>query len=284
MKRLRSTTLALALAGVATAQGEAVYERGPCPFDGAEGVEGLECGTLTVRERRGLRGGRTLRLAVAVLRSTGADPAPDPLVFLSGGPGGRSVEGTPGRTRSAFWSRLRERRDLIFFDQRGTGLSEPRFCPELDTAVAVAPYRNLTASELEAEWVATARTCRAEMEAAGVDLTAYTSAASARDLDDLRRALGYASWNLLGVSYGTRLALEALREAPAGIRAVILDSVLPPDAPSVFAVPGRPRDRTSRGCNPTTTTRSRCTSTRARLKISATARHSRATVGAPIAS
>ena len=148
MKRLRSTTLALALAGVATAQGDAMYERGPCPFDGAEGVEGLECGTLTVPERRGLPGGRTLRLAVAVLRSTGPDPAPDPLVFLSGGPGGRSVEGTPGRTGSAFWSRLRERRDLIFFDQRGTGLSEPPSAPSW-----IPPSRSLPiATSRRARW------------------------------------------------------------------------------------------------------------------------------------
>lgn len=204
------------------------YEPAPCPFEGAE-VEGVECGVLTVPERRDTTGGRTLDLAVAVLRSHSPDPAPDPLVFLSGGPGGSSVEHVPGRARSPFWDRLRQERDLVFFDQRGTGYSEPAFCPEMDVAFTAVAFRGLSEEEAEAERVRAAAACREQMQAQGVDLTAYNSAASARDLADLRRALGYETWNLLGLSYGTRLALTALRDAPEGVRSVVLDSALPPD-------------------------------------------------------
>lgn len=72
--------------------------------------------------------------------------------------------------------------------------------------------------------------CRARLTADGVNLSAYNSAASAADLDDLRQALGYETWNLLGVSYGTRLALTAMRDfgSTGTIRSVILDSVFPP--------------------------------------------------------
>jgi pimeloyl-ACP methyl ester carboxylesterase len=62
----------------------------------------------------------------------------------------------------------------------------------------------------------------------GIDLTAYTSAANAADVDDLRQALGYSEWNLYGSSYGTRLALTIMRDNPDGVRSVVLDSVYPP--------------------------------------------------------
>ncbi len=71
-------------------------------------------------------------------------------------------------------------------------------------------------------------TCRERLVSAGVDLAAYDSAAIAADLTDLRKALGIAEWNLYGISYGTRVALTAMRDQPAGIRSVILDSVYPP--------------------------------------------------------
>ena len=234
MRRLCCFGLLLLLAGPALGQGAAPpsYEPTACPFEGASEVEGLECGALTVPERRDTTGGRMIRLAVAVLRSHNADPAPDPLVFLSGGPGAGSVEQVPGRAQSPFWDRLRQERDLIFYDQRGTGYSEPAFCREMDVAFTTASYRGMSAAEMEAEWVRAAGECRERMEAEGVDLTAYHSAASARDLADLRQALGYESWNLLGLSYGTRLALTALRDAPVGVRSVILDSAVPPDIAS----------------------------------------------------
>ncbi len=206
------------------------FEESHCPFDASPQIlEQARCGWLTVPERRDTVGGRTLKLAVAVIRSHSPDPAPDPVVFLSGGPGGGSVEHTPGRVLHPFWDRLRQDRDLVFFDQRGTGYSEPAFCREMDIAFAAVVFRGLTERERTAKRVRAAASCREQMQAQGVDLAAYNSAASARDLADLRRALGYEDWNLLGLSYGTRLALTALRDAPEGIRSVILDSALPPD-------------------------------------------------------
>ena len=79
--------------------------------------------------------------------------------------------------------------------------------------------------------VDTVDACREKMFAKGIDFAFYNSITSAQDLDDLRRALGHEQWNLFGVSYGTRLALTAMRDTPAGIRSVIIDSVWPPNAP-----------------------------------------------------
>jgi pimeloyl-ACP methyl ester carboxylesterase len=72
--------------------------------------------------------------------------------------------------------------------------------------------------------------CRDRLIDADVDLGGYTSRESARDLEDLRQVLGYEEWNLYGISYGSRLALTAMRDHPLGIRSAILDSVVPPHA------------------------------------------------------
>jgi pimeloyl-ACP methyl ester carboxylesterase len=83
------------------------------------------------------------------------------------------------------------------------------------------------AEEEKVHTLAAYQACRDRLVAAGIELIAYTSAASAADLNELRLALGYEEWNLYGISYGTRLALTAMRDFPKGIRSVILDSVVP---------------------------------------------------------
>jgi pimeloyl-ACP methyl ester carboxylesterase len=72
--------------------------------------------------------------------------------------------------------------------------------------------------------------CRRALVASGADLGGYTSEAAADDVEDLRKALGIRRWNLYGLSYSTRLMLTVLRRHPEGVRSVILNSVLPPDA------------------------------------------------------
>ena len=202
-----------------------------CPFEGAEGRDDVECHDLVVPENRDEPDGRTLRLAVAILKSTNAEPRPDPLVFLSGGPGGPSVEYSIARLGSPFWSRYRANRDLVFYDQRGTGYSDPEFCPEMTFSLATATFRGMSAGDRNAFVVDAVSACREKMLAQGIDFARYNTFTSAMDLEDLRRALGHEQWNLFGGSYGTRLALAALRDAPAGIRSVVLDSTWPPNAP-----------------------------------------------------
>jgi pimeloyl-ACP methyl ester carboxylesterase len=100
--------------------------------------------------------------------------------------------------------------------------------------------------------------CQTRLESEGIDLSGYNSAENAADLQDLRVALGYEQWNLYGISYGTRLALTAMRDQPLGIRSVILDSTYPPQV-DLYAelVPDARRAftevfeacRADRGCN-----------------------------------
>ena len=216
------------------------FEPGPCPFlegtledgkkAGADNAQaGVRCGTLIVEERRNQPNTRLLRLAVAIVESTSDDPAPDPLVYLMGGPGNALLRTVPDRLKRPFWKAIRAKRDLIFFDRRGTGYSEPRFCPELNRLSYYAPLRGLPQEALTHELVHGASACRKNMISEGTDVSAYNSTASALDLDELRQALGYERWNLYGISYGARLALTALRDVPEGIRSVILDAVYPPN-------------------------------------------------------
>ncbi len=191
----------------------------------------MRCGYLVVRENRSLPDGRTLRLSVAVLKSPGSNPQPDPLVFLSGGPGGPSVKHSIARLESPFWNRYREDRDLVFFDQRGTGYSDPEFCQEMNFSLSTALLRGLSVTDRKAFVVEAVKACRKKMLTKGIDFAFYNTITSAQDVDDLRRALGHEQWNLFGGSYGTRLALVAMRDTPAGIRSVVLDSTWPPNAP-----------------------------------------------------
>jgi pimeloyl-ACP methyl ester carboxylesterase len=207
------------------------FEEAACPFSASrEVLQGIRCGWLEVPENRAAPEGRRLRLAVAILKSPSPTPRPDPLVFLHGGPGQATVQFAPRIATSRAWSHLRAERDLILYDQRGTGLSEPGFCPSLEVDLTMLPLQGLSREAFsEGKRAAFAR-CAAEMAERGVDLSQYNSVASALDLRDLRLALGLEQWNVWGVSYGGRLGLEAMRTAPGGIRAVVLDSPVPPNA------------------------------------------------------
>jgi pimeloyl-ACP methyl ester carboxylesterase len=216
------------------------FEPAHCPFTPGTGLvvgQTVRCGYLVVLAQRGRPHGRTLRLAVAMVKSLSPHPAPDPVVFLQGGPG------VPLLSDVAVHLSLQDlfsgvapggNRDIILLEPRGTGYSQQDLgCPEL-AAVQYRPIvqnrsldQNLTSAQRLARLLGAERRCRERLVRAGVDLAAYTLAEDAADVRDLRVALGYQTWNLRGISYGTRVAMEAMRLDPTGIRSVVLDSALP---------------------------------------------------------
>jgi pimeloyl-ACP methyl ester carboxylesterase len=137
------------------------------------------------------------------------------VVYLAGGPGGSALDDFAADPEGWNYPFL-ETRDLILIDQRGTGHSEPTLdCPEFQTADDDENPDQLCYDRLVDE---------------GIDLAGYNTRENAADIAALREALVYAEWDFLGISYGTRLALEIMRNHPQGIRAVVLDSVFPPNA------------------------------------------------------
>ena len=197
------------------------FHESACPFEVLEDEE-ITCGYLTVPENRtDPENSITIDLAVAVIHASGTRPRKDPILYLEGGPGGSALSDPD------YWleSILHTSRDIILLDQRGTGYSLPSLdCPEIDayTSSDDSGYESM----LEA-----AQACRDRLRLDGVDLAQYNSANSAADVADLRTALDIDEWNLYGVSYGTRLALTVMRDHPEGVRAVVLDSVYPPNVP-----------------------------------------------------
>ncbi len=182
-----------------------------CPFDAPAEIE---CGYLTVPEDRSSADSRTIELAVAIVAAPAGGSEP-PVVYLAGGPGGSGLDDYATDPESWEYPFL-QNRDLILLDQRGTGYSEPTLdCPEF---AEVDEQENPDAL------------CYERLIDEGINLMAYNTRENAADVADLRTALGIVEWDLLGISYGTRLALEVMRNHPQGVRAVILDSPFPPNA------------------------------------------------------
>ena len=198
-------------------------------------VEGkdLRCGYLTVPEDQQHPGKQKLKLAVAIFKASTPNPAPDPYVYLSGGPGGpllSDVGPLISRTnpQGIFPANITLGHDLILIDQRGTGYSQPLLnCPEVAAYSKLTQDKNVSAADLNTGTLQALRQCHDRLTRAGVDLNTFTTINDAADIDDLIHALGYKQVNIYGVSYGTRLALTMMRLFPGDIRSVILDSTLP---------------------------------------------------------
>ncbi|MFF2080144.1 alpha/beta fold hydrolase [Kitasatospora sp. NPDC058162] len=215
------------LGTVARTAGSAAFTPGACPRtpEPVPALENARCGTLTVPENRAEPDGRTITLGVAIVPALSRTPAPDPVVWLAGGPGDDAV----GEAQLAVDSGLNRDRDLILMSQRGTYSADPALtCPVVDRFTARSVGLVYDARSTGREHVEATRTCRHELAARGVDLSAYNGTESAADYADLRVALGIPQWNVFGISYGTDLALVYLREHPEGIRSVGIDGVLPP--------------------------------------------------------
>jgi pimeloyl-ACP methyl ester carboxylesterase len=201
-----------------------------CLFKVSFGVK-VRCGYLTVPENHTKSHGRTIKLAVAVFKSQAVHRFPDPVIYLGGGPGSQVLGSLGPIVTLDNEHTVVGDRDLVLIDQRGTGYSQPALtCPGTWTVSEGNPVKpgNAGLAAAIAAQERAYRGCRDHLLHAGIDLGAYTTPENAADIADLRRALGYTSVNLYGISYGTRLALSIMRTYPQGIRSVVLDSVLPP--------------------------------------------------------
>ena len=147
----------------------------------------------------------------------GPDRAPDPLFSFAGGPG-------EGAATTVDWvaelKELRQRRDIVLVDQRGTGRSNPLQCDFYGHPVDLQK----AAGDLYTPEVV--KRCRDELSKVA-DLRLYTTAIGMDDVDEVRAALGFDKIDLLGGSYGTRAAQVYLRRHGEHVRSVVLDGVVP---------------------------------------------------------
>lgn len=178
------------------------------------------CTTLKVPEDRAKPEGRQISLAIAWVASDAKQAEPDPVFMLAGGPGQGARESYPSAAR-AFREVLRKRH-VILLDQRGTGGSNALACRDESGANAFGD----DADQTPEGFARFAKECLAKLDA---DPRFYTTSDAVADLDAVREALGAEQIDLVGISYGTRVAQEYLRRHPEHTRAVVLDGVVPPD-------------------------------------------------------
>jgi pimeloyl-ACP methyl ester carboxylesterase len=178
-----------------------------------------KCGVVEVAENPDKPQGRRLQLAVAIVPAESAGSHNDPIVPLMGGPGEDAISAAESYLSTI--GPLLKDRDLLLIDQRGTGKSNALSCKLYDPQNAGKSLHDLFPADAVAN-------CARELSTRA-DLTQYTYANLARDLEHVRRALGYGPLNITAGSYGTRAAQVFLRTYPKSVRTVLLNSVVPLD-------------------------------------------------------
>ncbi len=223
----RRASLVVAWAGASLQAAHA----SPCRIDGVPNE--LQCGVIQRPLDPAKPQGVQIDVHYLVVPALARNKQRDPVLLLAGGPGQSAIGIAP--TVLPRLTRLNYRRDLVFIDQRGTGQSAPLQCADdsqLPVAQALEPRAQLQRLEQ----------CRLALaQLPHGDLRMYTTTIAMQDFEAVRQQLGAPQWNLIGASYGTRAALEYLRQYPATVRRTVLDGVAPPDMvlPASFSTDGQ---------------------------------------------
>ncbi len=229
---LALTCLPLAIHAQAESPGKSNAKRslGSLSFEAcslaAEGMSSAieaQCTTLEVPENRADSGSRKIKLSLAWIPAS-ADAEPDPIFMIAGGPGQSAIESYP-LVHSAFRD-VRRSRNVLLLDARGTGGSNPLVCrnAEGDAAITDGDGTEMSVDiDVARDF---AKRC-ADALGAESDLRFYTTSEHIDDIDAVREAIGVEKINLIGISYGTRVAQQYAARYPASTRAVVLDSVAP---------------------------------------------------------
>jgi len=217
MFRLSALALLLAIAASTTAS---ALELNDCRISAGPGYPGIKarCGTLLRPLNPDDPGAGDIELRVAVVPALNLSPEPDPLVPLAGGPGQGAVQFYSAYAGA--FEAVRRDRDILLVDQRGTGDSARMDCP-IDDDIVEGQYSDEQTLEFT----------QACLDQLPHDPRFFTTSVAVTDLEAVRQELGYPALNLLGTSYGTRVAQHFARRYPASTRSVILDGVVPPQLP-----------------------------------------------------
>ena len=218
LTRMLAAPLLIAALASAPAPASAALTFSPCAASPA-----FSCATMTVPLERAGSGSMPIPGSVALAverKSASAGPPQSAVIALAGGPG-QPVLPLGGFIAKALSPALGAR-DLLLFDQRGTGASDPLGCTAL-TSISAGPVGQLL------------ERCALQI---GPARGAYTTQESVEDIEAIRHAAGYKKLVLYGTSYGTKVALEYAERYPSHVEALVLDSVAPTTGPEPFGIPG----------------------------------------------
>jgi pimeloyl-ACP methyl ester carboxylesterase len=195
------------LCAVSTAQAQIVFA--PC-----KDSNDFACGHLSVPLDPSGGASGTITLAMRRHRAPVGE-AKDAVIALAGGPGQEAI---PLASQfAALLGPIVATRDLIVFDQRGTGLSQKLSCH--------SPRRPTRTPHMPGQAIVR---CADEI---GLSRAFYTTPDSVADIEAIRRAGGYEKLVLYGTSYGTKVAEQYAADHPDHVEALVLDSVVPPNGP-----------------------------------------------------
>jgi pimeloyl-ACP methyl ester carboxylesterase len=218
----------------------ASFAAAACPFTLGSGLtngQNVRCGYLSVPEDWEHSTGKTIKLAVADFLGPDASAHQNPIIYLNGGPGGALLSTLANQLSSQLVPEIFGDHDVVMFDQRGVGYSQPSLaCPEAFSEQIAVLDENLSVQQSDQQFNQALTQCYNRLAGQGIDLNAYSTYEDAADVHALIAGLGYQKAELYGVSYGTRLAQEVMRAFPQGIESVVLDSTVPPSL-SIIADP-----------------------------------------------
>jgi len=214
---------AFALLALACAAPLAAQPLQPCRVPGLRNE--VQCGQVTRALDPARPDGPTIEVHYVVVPALARRKLPDPVFLLAGGPGQSAISLAP-QVMGVF-ARLNNRRDIVFVDQRGTGRSAPLACEDDRRA----PLAEQADPDVQLRRLAQ---CKSQLLALPYirqesDLGFFTTVLAMQDLDAVRAQLGATQINLVGASYGSRAALDYMRQFPQAVRRSVIDGAAPPD-------------------------------------------------------
>ena len=211
MKWLAGVMLATAWSAFAVEDGQDCWLATP------GGAQGIAATCMKIAVPLGSDDGAEIELNVGVLPASSNKKSDDAIFFLAGGPGQAATESYP--QLAGVFARLNATRDIVLVDQRGTGGSA-----RLDCAIEMDELQLQSIEDID--YGAMTRECLAGLQH---DPRYFLTKHAAQDIEAVRVALGYSKVNLVGVSYGTRLAQRFAQMYPDSVRSIVLDSAVPND-------------------------------------------------------
>ncbi len=181
-------------------------------------------GYFEVLENRNNPSSKTIQIPIYIFKSRNANPKPDPILYTVGGPGSTTM---PSAQYMNYYKYL-DNRDLILVEQRGNLHARPHLdCVEWAEASYLSNLPDFDSSKSDSLFAKAAKTCRDRLTKKGIDLNGYNTNEIAADINDLVNVLGIKEYNLLTISYSTKIAQILMRDYPHRIRSVVMDSPLP---------------------------------------------------------
>ena len=206
------------------------FSQATFPFqlpDGLTDGENVLFGYVTVPEFHSLPKGNTMEIAVAVFSSTNENPAEEPLIMMSGGPGESNIASFTKLMNGGLGKMLRSNHDVVLIDVRGTYYSKPNlYCPEVFECEKQLHTLDMSSEATFDFMLESVRKARQRFDQAGINLSAFNNGEIADDINMVMESLNYGRYSVFGFSAGTITVQYLLKKYPQKLQSAILTSTV----------------------------------------------------------